>query len=149
MFTVLLIVLLSTILFHVLKAPIVRDTYSYKQHWSMDDEAYLPRRRINKWLHRSEHKKYRSLNGGIFRCFLDASKAFDMVNHSVLFRKLMQRGIPWYIINILCYWYHSQTMCVRWGDSVSSFFGVSNGVRQGGILSPYLFNVYMDDYGAI
>ena len=28
---------------------------------------------------------------------------------------------------------------------ISSGFGVSNGVRQGGILSPYLFCVYMDD----
>ena len=36
-------------------------------------------------------------------------------------------------------------MCVRWGGSVSSKFTVSNGVRQGGILSPFLLNVYMDD----
>ena len=36
-------------------------------------------------------------------------------------------------------------MRVRWGYCISSPFRVSNGVRQGGILSPYLFNVYMDD----
>ena len=38
-------------------------------------------------------------------------------------------------------------MCVRWGNSLSDPFHVNNGVRQGGILSPYLFNVYniMDD----
>ena len=36
-------------------------------------------------------------------------------------------------------------MCVRWGSSVSSKFTVSNGVRQRGILSPFLFNTYMDD----
>ena len=36
-------------------------------------------------------------------------------------------------------------MCVRWGSSISSSFRVSNGVRQGGILSPHLFNVYVDD----
>jgi len=34
---------------------------------------------------------------------------------------------------------------VRWGAAVSEFFLVGNGVRQGGILSPYLFNVYLDD----
>ena len=35
-------------------------------------------------------------------------------------------------------------MCVRWGNSVSSHFTVQNGVRQGSILSPLLFNLYMD-----
>ena len=78
-------------------------------------------------------------------CFLDASKAFDRVKHSVLFDKLVQRGVPGYIVRILCYWYAHQTMCVRWGSSISSSFRLSNGVRQGGILSPHLFNVYVDD----
>ena len=35
-------------------------------------------------------------------------------------------------------------MRVRWGSQLSQSFGVSNGVRQGGILSPYLFAVYID-----
>ena len=36
-------------------------------------------------------------------------------------------------------------MCIRWGDVDSVKFKVTNGVRQGGILSPYLFNVYVDE----
>ncbi len=36
-------------------------------------------------------------------------------------------------------------MVVRWGDAMSEPFQVSNGVHQGGILSPYLFNIYMDE----
>ena len=36
-------------------------------------------------------------------------------------------------------------MCIRWGDPYSAKFKVTNGVRQGGILSPYLFNVYVDE----
>ena len=36
-------------------------------------------------------------------------------------------------------------MKVKWGQTYSESFSVSNGVRQGGILSPYLFSVYMDD----
>ena len=36
-------------------------------------------------------------------------------------------------------------MNIRWGNTVSSSFHFTNGVKQGGIISPVLFNVYMDD----
>ena len=63
----------------------------------------------------------------------------------LLFVKLSNRGIPHYVIRILSYWHEHQQMCVRWGGTYSTFFSVTNGVRQGSILSPYLFNVYVDD----
>ena len=47
-------------------------------------------------------------------CFLDASKAFDMVNHTKLFKQLGARGIPGYILRILIYWYNNQDMCISW-----------------------------------
>ena len=89
--------------------------------------------------------RYKALNGTTFLCFLDASKAFDRVNHNKLFDKLLNRGVPVFIVRILSFWYSHQSMSVRWGSSISLVFCVSNGVRQGGILSPYLFNVYIDD----
>ena len=65
--------------------------------------------------------------------------------NTLLFQKLIDRKVPGYIIRIMIYWYASQTMFVRWSGILSHGFHVANGVRQGGILSPYLFNVYIDD----
>ena len=40
-------------------------------------------------------------------------------------------------------------MCVRWGNSTSPDFLVGNGVKQGGIISPILFNIYMDNLACV
>ena len=52
---------------------------------------------------------------------LDASKAFDKVNHSKLFTKLIEQGCP-FIVRILYYWYRTQKFTVRWCCSFSEFF---------------------------
>ena len=45
---------------------------------------------------------------------------------------------------VLCYWYQHQEVTVGWGHCISNSFNVTNGVRQGRVLSPQLFNVYID-----
>ena len=74
----------------------------------------------------------------VYVAFLDASKAFDKISHWTLFRKLIDRNVP------MCYLYQHQLMSVRWGYSISNVYNVANGVRQVGILSPKLFNIYID-----
>ena len=49
-----------------------------------------------------------------------------------------------FIVRILAMWYTHQKMCFRWGNAFSPSFTVSNDVKQSGIISPILFNVYMD-----
>ena len=80
-----------------------------------------------------------------FYCFLDASKAYDRVNHWTLFKKLLKRSVSTIVVRMLMFWYSKQEVCIRWGTEMSSYFYISNGVRQGGILSPSLFAIYMDD----
>ncbi len=81
----------------------------------------------------------------VFSCLLDASKVFDLVRHDILFVRLLQRDLPPLIVSFLLGWYKSQQFRVRWGDTLSESFSVSNGVRPGGVLSPILFTVCTDE----
>ena len=81
----------------------------------------------------------------VFGCFLDASKAFDRVSHLTLFSKLLEKNLPPTIIRLLFSWYRDQNSSVLWNKTLSENFSVSNGVRQGGVLSPILFIVYIDE----
>lgn len=86
---------------------------------------------------------YKSQNSPVYLCFLDLSKAFDKVNHWMLFEKLIQCKIPVIIVRLIVYWYCNQKCYTKWGNVLSTTpFCVSNGVRQGGILSPFLFNIF-------
>jgi len=57
--------------------------------------------------------------------------------------KLLDDKVDCKIVRVLAYWYSHQQSFVRWNNSVSSCFSYSNGTRQGGVLSPYLFTRYI------
>ena len=88
---------------------------------------------------------YRSNSSPVYICFLDASKAFDRVNYDILCKKLASRNLPNVIVRILHVWFSRQCFYVKWGSVLSQSFHATNGVRQGGILSPHLFNVYINE----
>ena len=73
---------------------------------------------------------------------LDAVKH---LNFWLLFDKLITKSVPLFIVRILTVWYTHQHNCIRWGNAYSPSFSVSNGVKQGRILSPFLFYVCIDD----
>ena len=86
---------------------------------------------------------YRANGSYIFACFLDLSKAFDSVNHKTMFRQLTALKFPANLVQLLVFWYANQQMNVRWKNIVTDCFHVKNGTRQGSVLSPYLFCIYM------
>jgi len=81
----------------------------------------------------------------MYVCYLDASKAFDRVDYSVLFRKLINRGISGYIVGLrlLWNWYSCHQARVQWAHVLTNPFSICNGFRQGGILSLYLRCILM------
>ena len=87
---------------------------------------------------------YNSQGSPVFLCYLDIRKAFDRVNHTILFKKLIERSVPIYLVKFIAFWYVNQQIVIRWGNSLSNPFTVKNGIKQGGLLSPYLFNLYVD-----
>lgn len=76
---------------------------------------------------------------------LDASKAFDRVEYVKLFRLLKDRKMCPLMLRLLLYMYTHQSVLVSWCNFQSNSFPTSNGVKQGGVLSPILFTVYVDE----
>jgi len=78
-------------------------------------------------------------------CALDVSKAVDKMSHHRLFIKLMNRLVSITLLLVLEDWFSCCSTFVEWLSSVSFAIKLTSGVRQGGVLSPYLFAVYIDD----
>lgn len=88
---------------------------------------------------------YTARDTPVYAVFLDLSKAFDLVQYDILWKKLIEdTNLPQEYISILEYWYSHQQNYVRWSGELSSMYRLESGVRQGGISSPALFNLYMN-----
>ena len=90
-------------------------------------------------------EKYCAGKGKLYVSFIDFRKAFDSIWHQALLFKLLQNGIGGPFYNIIRDMYQKTTSCVKLGNKLSSTFPVMRGVRQGDILSPLLFNLYVND----
>ena len=88
---------------------------------------------------------FNNIGSNVYIASLDASKAFDKVDHKKLFSLLIAKKVPMCFVNTMIDWYSKLYTVVRWNDAESAVFHVKSGVRQGGVLSPILFNFYIDD----
>lgn len=76
--------------------------------------------------------------------FLDLEKAYDRVQRESLWEVLKIYGIGGKLLNAIKSFYKCSESCVRVCREESKWFEVKVGLRQGCVMSPWLFNVYMD-----
>ena len=88
--------------------------------------------------------KAKEFQKNIYLCFIDYAKAFECVDHHKLWKILQEIGIPDHLTCLLRNMYAGQEATVRIGHGTTEWFQIGKGVRQGYILSPFLFNLYAE-----
>ena len=83
--------------------------------------------------------------GSVFGGFIDLKKAYDSVNRFALWNKLRSLSIGGKIFDSIQAIYSDLKCKVKVGDTCSDSFPVDVGLRQGFVLSPILFSVYVND----
>lgn len=101
------------------------------------DHVFTLRTLIDKYVHYHKEK--------VYACFVDFRKAFDSVWHEGLFYKLLKINIGGHFYNLIKSLYCNSTCSIRIGENKTRSFSYSRGVRQGCILSPLLFNLYINN----
>ena len=90
-------------------------------------------------------EKAREFQKTIYFYFIDYTKDFDCVDHNKLWKILKEMGIPDRLTCLLRNLYAGQEATVRTGHGTTDWFQIGEGVHQGCILSPCLFNLYAED----
>ena len=85
-------------------------------------------------------------NKKLYACFVDFRKAFDSIWHEALFLKLQRLGIAGPFFNTIKSMYKNVTSTVKVNkNGLSESFSIQRGVKQGDMLSPMLFNIFIND----
>ena len=87
-------------------------------------------------------------NKQLYCAFVDYSKAFDFVNRSYLWQKVLESNINGKILNVIRNMYKDAKSHVSLKNVLSDSFPCQVGVRQGENLSPLLFAIFLNDFKA-
>ena len=88
---------------------------------------------------------YNSKGSSVYCATVDLSKAFDKVNKNILFKKLYESGLNPRIVEIIRAMYEETYVHTSFNKFSGESWKVMNGVRQGGVISSFLFSFYMNE----
>ena len=81
----------------------------------------------------------------LYTCFIDFKSAFDLINRSALLYKLLNQGCTGKFLSVIQSMFRNARSRVKWGGQQGEIFENMYGVLQGGVLSPNLFNLFLED----
>ena len=89
-------------------------------------------------------KKQQNSKKTIYFCFIEYVKVFDYVDHNELWKILQEMGRPAHLACLLRNLYAGQEATVRTRHRTMDWFQIGKGAQHGGVLSPCLFNLYVE-----
>ena len=89
--------------------------------------------------------KYLGDGKKIYACFVDYEKAYDNVWREGLYYKLIKSGVALDIVKMIRDMYNKNKQCLKMNGYLSDQFSSVKGVKQGCVLSPILFNIFIND----
>jgi hypothetical protein len=90
-------------------------------------------------------QKYLNVNKRLYCVFVDLKKAFDSVYRNALWLKLYRCGVQGKILRIIRDMYEKVKSCVRHCNTYTDYFECSVGLRQGEVISPLMFALFVED----
>lgn len=109
----------------------------FREGYSTTDHIFTLYSIIDLYLHKGKR---------VYCAFIDYKKAFDLIDRTSLWLKLISNGINGKVITVIHNMYNNAKSCVMNGNEESDFFNCNMGVRQGENLSPLLFAMFLNDF---
>ena len=107
----------------------------FRKGMSCSDQVFAVRQICEKKLEKHQE---------VFWAFMDLEKAYDRIDREALWQVLRIYGVGGCVLGGIQSFYVGSSACVRVGSDLSESFEVNVGLRQGCVMSPWLFNVFMD-----
>ena len=127
-------IMLESIIDHLSESTLPETKCGFRKERSTTDMIFVARQL---------QEKSREQNSDIFIAFIDLAKAFDTVCRSILWQLLEKLGIPPKFLTVLKQFHEGMQVRVQVGGTLSDPFSINIGVKQGCVLAPVIFNIFL------
>ena len=118
-----------------------QEQVGFRRDYRGSDNLFALKALTDKYV-KARRKRYQNF---LYTCFVDFSKAFDNISRDKLYTKLNNLGVKGKFLKIIQDMYDNDSACVKINNNISEPFRCYKGVKQGCMLSPTLFNIYLSD----